>query len=71
MSLCQQADDNLSSVGCQYYAIDVTNPGKSAALWALKGYYDTDYNGDGIAEDDEGHGGGSAISQTKVSNPSL
>jgi hypothetical protein len=49
--------------------IDSSNPGKSAAKWALKGYYDTDYNGDGIAEDDEGHGGGSAISQDKNTNP--
>ena len=50
--------------------IDVSNPGKSAAKWQSKGLYDTDYNGDGIYEDDEGHGGGSAISQNKVSNPS-
>lgn len=49
--------------------IDVSNPGKSAAKWAAKGLYDTDYNGDGIAEDDEGHGGGSAISQTQNTNP--
>jgi len=49
--------------------IDSSNPGKSAAVWALKGYYDTDYDGDGVAEDDEGHGGGSAISQDKNTNP--
>ena len=28
--------------------IDVSNPGKSAAVWQKKGLYDTDYNGDGI-----------------------
>ncbi len=49
--------------------IDVSNPGKSAAKWSLRGYYDTDYNGDGTVEDDEGHGGGSAISQDPVVNP--
>ncbi|MBT8037472.1 MAG: hypothetical protein KJO21_08000 [Verrucomicrobiae bacterium] len=49
--------------------IDSSNPGKSAAKWASKGYYDTDYDGDGIAEDDEGHGGGSAMSQDPVTNP--
>ncbi|BDS08518.1 hypothetical protein NT6N_35580 [Oceaniferula spumae] len=49
--------------------IDSSNPGKSAAKWAAKGYYDTDYDGDGVAEDDEGHGGGSAMSKTKNSNP--
>ncbi len=49
--------------------IDVSNPGKSAAKWAQKGYYDTDYDGDGVPEDDEGHGGGSAISKNKNENP--
>ena len=49
--------------------IDVSNPGKSAARWAKKGVYDTDYNGDGIYEDDEGHGGGSAISSVPKTNP--
>ncbi|MBT8044953.1 MAG: hypothetical protein KJO79_08375 [Verrucomicrobiae bacterium] len=49
--------------------IDVSNPGKSAAKWAKKGIYDTDYNGDGTYEDDEGHGGGSAISKQPVVNP--
>jgi hypothetical protein len=49
--------------------IDVSNPGKSAAKWAAKGFYDTDYDGDGVAEDDEGHGGGSAMSKNKKSNP--
>jgi len=49
--------------------IDSSNPGKSAARWASKGYYDTDYNGDGIPEDDEGHGAGSAISKNKNTNP--
>ncbi|MFK7910280.1 MAG: hypothetical protein AB8F34_06715 [Akkermansiaceae bacterium] len=50
--------------------IDSSNPGKSAAKWAQRGYYDTDYDGDGVAEDDEGHGGGSAISKNKKNNPS-
>ena len=49
--------------------IDVSNPGKSASAWEKKGLYDTDYNGDGVPEDDEGHGGGSAISDTPVTNP--
>jgi hypothetical protein len=46
--------------------IDSSNPGKSAAVWAKKGFYDTDYDGDSMADDDEGHGGGSAISRTPV-----
>lgn len=49
--------------------IDVSNKGKSAAVWSKKGLYDTDYNGDGVYEDDEGHGGGSAISDSPVKNP--
>jgi hypothetical protein len=49
--------------------IDVSNPGKSAAVWAKKGVYDTDYNGDGTYEDDEGHGAGSAISDSPLTNP--
>ncbi len=49
--------------------IDSSNPGKSAAVWARRGYYDTDYNKDGSTQDDEGHGGGSAISQEPIVNP--
>ncbi|NWK54418.1 hypothetical protein HW115_02265 [Verrucomicrobiaceae bacterium N1E253] len=48
--------------------IDVSNPGKSAEKWASQGKLDTDYNGDGEYEDDEGKGGGSAMSQTPVKN---
>ena len=33
--------------------IDVSNPGKSAEKWAESGMFDTDYNGDGVIEDDE------------------
>lgn len=43
--------------------IDVSNPGKSAAKWAEKGMFDTDYNRDGSFEDDEASGGGAAPSQ--------
>lgn len=46
--------------------IDSSNPGKSAAVWSKKGFYDTDYDSDTIDNDDEGHGGGSAISKTPV-----
>ncbi|NWK54428.1 hypothetical protein HW115_02315 [Verrucomicrobiaceae bacterium N1E253] len=48
--------------------IDVSNPGKSAEKWASYGKFDTDYNGDGEYEDDEGRGGGSAMSNTPVKN---
>lgn len=43
--------------------IDVSNPGKSAAKWAEKGMFDTDYNGDGTYEDDESTGDGAAPSK--------
>ena len=73
--VCKQPSPNEGPVksnnghGNNLDGIDVSNPGKSAARWAKKGIYDTDYNGDGTYEDDEGHGGGSAISQTPKLNP--
>lgn len=48
--------------------IDISNPGKSAEKWAENGHNDTDYDGDGVIEDDESKGGGSAIGQSKVQN---
>jgi len=43
--------------------IDSSNPGKAAAVWAARGSLDTDYNNNGIIEDDEA---GTYISQTPV-----
>ena len=37
--------------------IDSSNPGSSADNWAEDGVYDTDYDGDGVVEDDEIRGG--------------